>query len=70
MKVSIELDTNAIDNIVSSELQQSREYMQEALELGNIGVFSMDPEEDAVLIKETIKALEKVLDFYTVGGHA
>lgn len=54
-----------VDAIIVEELETQ---YKDLLEYNGIPMFSTDPKEDRKERKKTVKALKRVLDFYTVGG--
>lgn len=67
-KVTIELNSEMIDTIITDELFRSRSNLLEDFQSGTASVFDIDPVEDRKQIGEMIKALEKVIDWYSVPG--
>lgn len=67
-KYTVELDADAIDTIVVNQLSNIRVDLLEEYEKGTTGVFDFDPAEDRRQIAIVIKALETVIDWYSVPG--
>jgi len=67
-KFTVELDYETIDKIVTETLLEQRSSLLEDYQNGNVHVFDMDPVKDRKQIGEVIKALEKVIDWYSVPG--
>ena len=67
-KVTVELNAEAVDGIIVYELMLTRASLLEDYESGTTGVFDFDPKEDRRQIGELIKAIEKVIDWYSVPG--
>ena len=65
-KVTVELNAEAVDGIIVDELMLTRASLLEDYERGTTGVFDFDPKEDRRQIGEVIKAIEKVIDWYSV----
>ncbi len=68
MKHTIELDYETIDKIVTETLLEQRSSLLEDYQNGNVRVFDTDPVNDRKQIGEVIKALEKVIDWYSIPG--
>lgn len=69
-KVTVELNAEAVDGIIVDELLLTRKHLLEDYMKGTTGVFDFDPKEDRRQIAEVIKALETVIDWYSVPGTA
>lgn len=67
-KVTVELDAEVVDGIIMDELLQTRSSLLEDYMRGTVGVFDFDPKEDRRQIGEVIKAIETVIDWYSVPG--
>lgn len=67
-KITVELDAEAIDQVIADQLLDTRARLLSDYERGNIAVFDVDPEEDRKQIAVLIKSLEKVIDWYSVPG--
>jgi len=67
-KVTVELDAEAVDDIIVEQLMDTRTRLLFDYERGTTGVFDLDPKEDRRQIGEMIKSLEKVIDWYSVPG--
>ena len=67
-KVTVELDAEVVDGIILDELLQTRSSLLEDYMRGTVGVFDFDPKEDRRQIGEVIKAIETVIDWYSVPG--
>lgn len=67
-KVTVELDAEVVDGIILDELLQTRSALLDDYMRGTVGVFDFDPKEDRRQIGEVIKAIETVIDWYSVPG--
>jgi hypothetical protein len=67
-KITVELNAEAVDDIIVEQLLDTRARLLHDYERGTTKVFSLDPKEDRQQIGEMIKALEKVIDWYSVVG--
>lgn len=67
-KVTVELDDEVVDGIIIDELMTTRSSLLEDYMRGTVGVFDFDPKEDRRQIGEVIKAIETVIDWYSVPG--
>lgn len=67
-KITVELNADAVDDIIVNELVDTRASLVEDYISGTRAVFSFDPQEDRVAIAKVIKALETVIDWYTPHG--
>jgi len=67
-KITVELDAEAVDQIIVDQLFETRSVLLRDYERGNAKVFSLDPEEDRVEIRKMIESLERVISWYTVPG--
>lgn len=67
-KITVELNAEAVDDIIVEQLLDTRARLLHDYERGTTKVFSLDPKEDRQQIGEMIKALEKVIDWYSVIG--
>lgn len=67
-KVTVELDAEVVDGIIMDELMTTRSSLLEDYMRGTVGVFDFDPKEDRRQIGEVIKAIETVIDWYSVPG--
>lgn len=67
-KITVELDAEAVDDIIVEQLLDTRARLLTDYERGNIAVFSLNPKEDREQIAVMIKSLEKVIDWYSVPG--
>jgi hypothetical protein len=67
-KITFELDSETVDKVIVEELIRSRISLLEDYENGRVAVFDVDPEEDRKQIGAMIKAIEKVIDWYSVPG--
>ena len=67
-KITVELDSEMVDTVIVEQLLDTRASLLEDYENGRVAVFDVDPEEDRKQIGEMIKALEKVIDWYSVPG--
>jgi len=67
-KITVELDAEAVDQIIVDQLFETRSVLLRDYESGNAKVFSLDPEEDRVEIRKMIESLERVISWYTVPG--
>jgi hypothetical protein len=64
-KISVELDSEAVDNIVVEQLRNTWENMKDDLGAGRDVFVWGDPEADDVEIQKRIDALEVVLKWYS-----
>lgn len=67
-KITVELDSEAIDQVIVDQLFASRSSLLKDYESGTGHVFSLDTDEDRKLIRKTIKAFERVISWYSVPG--
>ena len=67
-KHTIELDYETVDKLVTQSLLEQRLFLLEDYKNDTVYVFDMDPVKDRKRIGEVIKALEKVIDLYSVPG--
>lgn len=67
-KITVELDSEMVDKVIVEQLLDTRMSLLEDYVNGGIAVFDVDPEEDRKQIGEMIKALEKIIDWYSVPG--
>lgn len=67
-KITVELDSEMVDKVIVEELMRSRLGLLEDYESGTAHVFDLDPEEDRKQIGAMIKAIELVIDWYSVPG--
>jgi hypothetical protein len=67
-KITVELDAEAIDQVIVDQLFASRSSLLKDYESGTAHVFSLDTAEDRKLIRKTIKAFERVIKWYSVPG--
>ena len=67
-KVTVELTSDIVDNIIVEELLSTRSSLLDDYTRGTTGVFDFDPKEDRRQIAEVIKAIEKVVDWFSVPG--
>jgi ribosomal protein S8 len=67
-KVTVELDYDAVDNIVKQELRSLRETLKEDLKKRKngtgIAIFEVDKTTDVALIKEHVEAFNLILRYY------
>ena len=66
--ITIELNHETVDQIVVDTLFQTRSDLLEDYIKGTVHVFDVDPTEDRKQIGEMIKAVERVIDWYSVPG--
>ena len=64
MKVSIELDNEALSNLVYKELAETRLMFLEDMESDNPCVFSCNEVSDKIMIQKHIDALDVILEWY------
>jgi hypothetical protein len=67
-KITVELDAEAIDQVIVDQLFDARSSLLKDYESGTGRVFSLDTDEDRKLIRKTIKAFERVISWYSVPG--
>ena len=67
-KITVEIDPDALYSVVVDELIQSRTGLLEDYIRGTNMIFDVDPEEDRKQIGEMIKAMELVIDWFSVPG--
>jgi hypothetical protein len=67
-KITVELNAEAVDQIIVDQLFETRSSLLKDYERGTAKVFSIDPEEDRVEIRKMIESLERVISWYTVPG--
>jgi hypothetical protein len=67
-KHTVELDAEVVDNIIIEELLDMRSNALQDYIRGNTAVFDFDPIEDRRQIGELIKAIERVIEWYSVPG--
>ena len=69
-KVMVELDWDAVDDIVKQQLRSLRDYLKDDLERrkedNGMAIFETDKEADIILIKEHIEAFNVILRYYGV----
>lgn len=64
--VTVELDSETVDRIVVSQLSNALEGLEEDLKIKNrLGTFSSNIEEDDKIIRNHIRALGMVLNFFS-----
>jgi hypothetical protein len=68
MKYTVELDAETVDNIIVGQLFDTRSGLLQDYMRGTTAVFDIDPAEDRRQIGELIKAIERVIDWYSVPG--
>ena len=67
-KITVELDSEAIDQVIVDQLFESRLSLLKDYESGTGHVFSLDTAEDRKQIRKMIKAFERVIKWYSVPG--
>lgn len=67
-KITVELDSEAVDQIIVDQLLDARARLLIDYERGTTAVFDIDPHEDRKQIAERIKAFEKTIDWFSVPG--
>jgi hypothetical protein len=65
---TVKLDAETVDNIIVEQLFDTRSNLLQDYMRGTAGVFDFDPVEDRRQIGELIKAVERVIDWYSVPG--
>jgi hypothetical protein len=69
-KVTVELDYDAVDDIVKQQLRSLRDYLKDDLERrkedNGMAIFEIDKEADIILMKEHIEAFNVILRYYGV----
>jgi hypothetical protein len=67
-KVTVELDYDAVDDIVKQQLRILRDYLKDDLERrkedNGMAIFETDKEADIILMKEHIEAFNLILRYY------
>jgi hypothetical protein len=67
-KVTVELDYDAVDDIVKQQLRSLRDYLKDDLERrkedNGMAIFETDKEADIILMKEHIEAFNLILRYY------
>lgn len=67
-KVTVELDYDAVDDIVKQQLRSLRDYLKDDLERrkedNGMAIFEIDKEADIILMKEHIEAFNVILRYY------
>jgi len=67
-KVTVELDYDAVDDIVKQQLRSLRDYLKDDLERrkedNGMAIFEIDKEADIILMKEHIEAFNLILRYY------
>jgi hypothetical protein len=67
-KVTVELDYDAVDDIVKQQLRSLRDYLKDDLERrkedNGMAIFETDKEADIILMKEHIEAFNVILRYY------
>jgi hypothetical protein len=67
-KITVELDAEAIDQVIVEQLLDARARLLTDYERGTTAVFDVDPVEDRKQIAERIKAFEKTIDWFSAPG--
>lgn len=67
-KITVELDAEAIDQVIVDQLFDTRSVLLKDYERGDARVFSLDPNEDRKQIRKMIRSLERVIEWYSVPG--
>jgi len=67
-KITVELDAEAVDQVIVDQLFASRSSLLKDYESGTAQVFSLDTDEDRKQIRKMIKSLERVISWYSVPG--
>jgi hypothetical protein len=67
-KITVDLDSETLDNIIVEQLFESRSALLKDYERENAKVFSLDPIEDRKQIRKMIRSFERVIEWYTVPG--
>jgi hypothetical protein len=71
-KVTVELDYDAVDDIVKQQLRSLRDYLKDDLERrkedNGMAIFETDKEADIILMKEHIEAFNVILRYYGEKG--
>lgn len=68
MGITVEIDAEAFDNAIVEQLLVTRSGLLQDYVRGTTGVFDFDLVEERRQIGELIKAIEKVIDWYSVPG--
>jgi hypothetical protein len=67
-KVTVELDYDAVDDIVKQQLRSLRDNLKDDLERrkedNGMAIFETDKEADIILMKEHIEAFNLILRYY------
>lgn len=64
MRVSIDLDCEAVSRLVYNELVEAREAFLENMEEDRPSIFSMNELYDKMIIQKHIDALELIIEWY------
>ena len=67
-KITVELDSETIDQVIVDQLFAARSSFLKDYESGTAHVFSLDPKEDRKQIRKMIKSFERVISWYSVPG--
>jgi hypothetical protein len=67
-KITVEIDAEAVDQIIVDQLFETRASLLIDFERGTSRVFSLDPKEDRKQIRKMIRSLERVIGWFTVPG--
>jgi len=65
---TVKLDAETVDNIIVEQLFDTRSALLQDYMSGTSAVFDVDFVEDRRQIGELIKAIERVIDWYSVPG--
>jgi hypothetical protein len=64
MQVMINLDDEQFFNAIYSELEDTRDYFVEQLEVDNPAIFSMNEAYDKIVIAKHVEAFDLVMSWY------
>jgi hypothetical protein len=67
-KITVEIDAEAFDDAMVEQLLDTRSSLLQDYVRGTTGVFDFHPVEERRQIGELIKAIEKVIGWYSVPG--
>ena len=67
-KITVELDAEAIDQVIVDQLFETRSSLLRDYERGTTGVFDFDPKKERKQLGKLIKSIERVINWYSVPG--
>lgn len=67
-KITVELDVEAIDQVIVEQLLETRSSLLKDYEFGTTGVFDFDPKKERKRLGKLIKSIERVINWYSVPG--